>query len=677
MRAWVVLAVVVGLGMEMMGQQGATKPSTAHAKAMGAKGATAAGAGTMAAITDPREIQSKPNAQMQKFSIEQLYATRQVGATAWSPDGRQIAFISNMGGTNNLWLVPSDGGWPTQLTISKQRQAAPAWSPDGKYIVYESDYNGNEQWDLFLVEPGNGKVTNITNTPNVSEEAPAWSPDGKLLAYASKPKDGSSYEINLMEMLTRTSRAMTENTPKNLSNYGPVWSHDGKWIAYEQSNADGRDSNIFVLEVATGKSTNVTPHEGERLYETGDWSPDGKQLLITSNAGNGYMNAGLLEVATKKIEWLTQAKSDVQAGNFSPDGKRVTWTVNEDGNASLVVRDLARKLDVMAVRRGVNSPGGAESAFTKDGKKLLFYHNGATAPSDVWVYDFTAKQSQQVTRSLVGGLRSSDMVDPQLVHYPSRDGKFTISAFVYTPYNAPRDGTHPLVLYIHGGPTAQWMNGFNRMAQYLANEGYVVMAPNYRGSTGYGREFMDANRYDMGGGDLDDVLAGAAWMEKSGYIDPKKLVVMGGSYGGYLTMMAVTKHPEMWAAGVAIVPFVNWFTEIQNEDPVLREYDLATMGNPDDPKDKARLEERSPINYVDDIKAPLLMLAGGNDPRCPKSETMQVVDAVKKRGGTIDYKIYEDEGHGFARVANQIDAYQRVADFILQHVPAPDCGCTL
>ena len=186
---------------------------------------------------------------------------------------------------------------------------------------------------------------------------------------------------------------------------------------------------------------------------------------------------------------------------------------------------------------------------------------------------------------------------------------------------------------------------------------------------------MDANRLDMGGGDLQDNLAAVDFMMKSGYIDQKKLVVTGGSYGGYMTMMAVTKAPEMWAAGVPIVPFVNWFTEVEHEDPLLQQSDLATMGDP--VKNKALWEDRSPINFVDSIKTPLLLLAGGNDPRCPKSEAQQVADAIKKRGGIVEFKIYENEGHGFARVENQIDAYKRVADFLKKYVPAPDCGCSL
>jgi dipeptidyl aminopeptidase/acylaminoacyl peptidase len=243
------------------------------------------------------------------------------------------------------------------------------------------------------------------------------------------------------------------------------------------------------------------------------------------------------------------------------------------------------------------------------------------------------------------------------------------------PYNLPRNGEHPAIVYVRGGPAAQTMNTFGRFVQYMANQGYIVIAPNYRGSTGYGKEFQQANLFDMGGGDLQDVLAAADWIKQTGYVNPKKLILMGGSYGGYLTMMGVTKAPEMWAAGVPIVPFVNWFTEIQNEDPVLQQSDLATMGDP--VKNKALYEERSPINFVDQIKAPLYLLAGGNDPRCPKTEAQQVVDAVKKRGGVAEYKVYANEGHGFAKVENQIDAYKRVADFLKAHVPPADCGCSL
>src|SRR5581483_9263912 len=622
------------------------------------------------AITDPKQIKSKPNAEVeqnqQSLSIERLYMTRAIGGTSWSPDGKMVVFVSNISGRNNLWLVPAEGGWPTQLTISDQRQSSPSWSPDGKWIAYQSDYDGDEQWDIFFVSPKTGQVVNVTKTREIAEENPTWSPDGRYLAYAVKPKTSSVYEIDVFDTLMRDTKHLTTNTPNDKYNSAPVWSKDGKWIAYTQSQAKGTDANIFVAEVATGKSTLVTPHDGEQLYSANDFSPGGKHLLITSNAGNGYDNVGLLDIATKKVQWLTQDKWEISAGNFSPDGKLVTWTANVDGNTNIYTHDVASgRTTSLPLPAGVNSTGGSESAFTRDGTQMLYYHNGPNAPKDAWVYSLATRKFHQVTRSLLAGTRPQDMVEPYLVHYPSRDGKWTISAFLYVPYNMQHNGQNAAIVYVHGGPTSQTVNSFNRFVQHMVNQGYMVIAPNYRGSTGYGKEFQQANLFDMGGGDLQDVLAAADFVKQTGFVDPKKLAIVGGSYGGYMSMMAVTKAPEVWAAAVPIVPFVNYFTEIENEDPVLREMDLATMGDP--VKNKDLFTDRSPIFFVDRIKAPLLLLAGGNDPRCPKSETLQVVDAIKKRGGVAEYKIYENEGHGFARVENQIDAYKRVSDFLKAH----------
>ncbi len=640
------------------------------------------------AITDPKQITSRPDARVEKnLTIEKLYMTRQVGGATWSPDGNTVAFISNMSGRNNLWTVAADGGWPMQLTVSDQRQTSPTWSPDGKWIAYMSDYDGDEQWDIFLVSPKTGKVVNVTNTRQIAEESPAWSPDGRYLAYMVKPKTSSVFEIDVYDTVLRDVKHVTTGTAKDRMNVAPIWSPDAKSIVYTQEQSKGTDSNIFIADVSSGGSTLLTPHEGEKLHSANDVSPDGKYVLITSNAANGYDNAGLLELATKKIHWLTQDKWEIAGDSFAPDGKSLLYTANVDGNNEIYSYDLASgKARALPLPKGLNWPNGRRSPFTRDGSRLLYTHTGATAPGDLWVYTFAGKsaaksndtddtKSRQLTHSLVGGVRAEDMAEPQLVHYPSKDGKWQISALVYVPYNLPRNGQHPAIVYVHGGPAAQTVNSFNRFVQYMVNQGYLVIAPNYRGSTGYGKEFQQANLFDMGGGDLQDVLAAADWIKQTGYVDPKKLILMGGSYGGYLTMMGVTKAPDLWAAGVPIVPFVNWFTEIQNEDPILQQSDLATMGDLE--TNKARYEERSPINFVDQIKAPLYLLAGGNDPRCPKSETQQVVDAVKKRGGVAEVKIYENEGHGFARVENQIDAYKRVADFLIAHVPPADCGCEL
>jgi len=631
---------------------------------------------TLQAITDPTKLESKTVPDMQSFSIDKLYMTRAIGGSAWSPGGKQVAFIANISGRNNLWLVPATGGWPMQLTISDQRQSQPTWSPDGNWIAYTSDHDGDEQWDIFLVSPKTGEVTNLTLSPESAEVEPAWSPDSKQLAYATKPKTGSSCEIELIDIATHHVRPLTKDTPKELSNHNPIFSRDGKFIVYTQSHADGKDSNVLMVDLASGQSTNLTPHDGRHNYFASDIAPDGKTVLITSDARNEYNNVALVDIGTKKIDWLTDEKWELSAGSFAPDGKSLTWDANVDGRSDIYLYDVAqRHAEALPAKPGLNFDGGDRTPFTRDGSRLLYFHNSSGAPTDLWVYDRASRESQQITHALVAGLRSSDMVEPYLVHYPSRDGKWTISAFAYVPNNIQRNGKFPAIVYIHGGPAAQSVDSFNRFIQYIVNQGYLVIAPNYRGSTGYGKAFTDANLGDAGGQELNDVLDAGEWIKKSGFVDPQKLIVMGGSYGGYLSMMAVTKAPEMWAAGVPIVPFVNWFTEIANEDPSLREYDLATMGDP--VKNKALYEDRSPINFVDQIKAPLLLLAGGNDPRCPAEESQQVAEAVKKRGGIVQVKIYKDEGHGFSRVENQIDAYQRVSDFLKVRVPSPGCGCSV
>ena len=628
------------------------------------------------AVTDPKQLQTVRVDDLRTFTAEKLFNTRTIGGSTWSPDGKQVAFIANITGRDNLWIIPATGGWPVQLTSGEQRQTLPRWSPDGKWIAYMSDTDGDEMWDIFLVSPITGEVVNLTATRKTDEEIPAWSPDGKQIACMTRAKDSPSFEIDIIEVETRKTRHITRDSPREFGNYFPFWSPDGKALAWTQANLTGKDSNILVMELASGATTNLTEHTGDKFFRAASFSPDGKRILVTSSAANGYANVTLLDVATRKISWLTEDKWEIAAGDFAPSGKSVTWTANVDGDQEIYLYDIdTKKTTRLDIPQGWNSFTPGAGAFSRDGGRLLYYHESGSSPRDLWSFDLKSGSSLQLTQSLFGGLRATDMVEPVLVHYPSADGKFTLSAFAYVPHSIQRNAKFPAIVYIHGGPASQATNSFDPVLQYLLNLGYLVIAPNYRGSSGYGKEFQEANHQDAGGAELEDVVAAARFIQQSGFVDPSKLVVMGRSYGGYLTMMAVTKHPEMWAAAVPIVPFVNWLTEFKSADPQVQEFDRQFMGDP--VKDKALWEDRSPINFIDRVKAPLLLLAGGNDPHCPKSEAKQVSDEIKQRGGRVQLKIYENEGHAFSRVENLIDACKRVGDFLKVNVPSPGCGCTV
>jgi len=627
-------------------------------------------------VTDATKLVSKSLPDFKPLSLEKFFTTRQFESAAWSPDGKQIVFTSNISGRMNAWTISATGGWPKQLSVSNQRQNGLAWSPDGNWISYISDKDGDEVWDVFVVNAHTGEEMNLTLSSKTEEGRASWSPDSKRIAYQVRPKDKPAYELDVMEIATKKTTHITQNTPADRLNSGALWSRDGKFLAWTLEYADEKNSDVMIADLATGKVENLTNHGKDQLFTAAAWSPDGKSILITSDASNGYANVGLLDVASRKIKWLTNDKWELEAVDFTPDGKRVIWTANIDGDQGVYVTDLdSGKQEKLPIPTGINSMYDIPSAVSPDGTKLLYMHDGASSPRAVWVYDFASKKNTQITEALLAGFPQQELVEPTLVHFPSKDGKFTLSAWAYVPYNIQPNAKYPAIVYVHGGPVDQSTTSFYPLLQYFVNLGYVVIAPNYRGSSGYGKVFQDANRMDAGGAELQDIVDSVEFIKKSHYVDPKNIVLMGRSYGGYLTLMGVTKFPDLWSAGVPIVPFANWFTAYQNEDPTLQASDHQFMGDP--VTNKALWTDRSPAFFVDRIKAPLMILAGGHDPRCPKTEAEAVADAIRKRGGKVQLKVYEDEGHAFSKMENILDAYKRVSDFLKTYAPSPGCGCSV
>ena len=624
--------------------------------------------------TDPKSISAPANLNARPIPIEDLFFSRGVSSPSWSPDGREIVFSTNITGRMNLWKVNAAGGWPLQMGVSDDRQSGARFSPDGRWIVYAEDRGGNEYTDLYAIPSSGGAPINLTNTPEVREDNALFSRDGSMVALQYKTRQSPVTDIGVMDWNTRQVRNLTHEKTKDHEWELTAWSSDSRYIYANRMNAGATDAEIYQIDVKSGAVTNLTPHPGKTyIIVSDDISRDGRSLLVTSNEKGGYNNVGLLDVDSKKITWVTDTQWEAQGGNFAPDGKSFSYSINADGRTSVYLQPIGQAAKRLDFPEGLTSTAGVPTAFSPDGKSLIVLHQSSQRPTDYWIYDLQAGKSRQLTFSAVAGLNPASLPPSQLVHYKSFDGQI-ISAFLWMPFNLKRDGSNPAIVLPHGGPTGQTADSLNRNVAALASRGYICIAPNVRGSTGYGMEFQKANYKDLGGGDLQDEIYATRFLVDTGYVNAKKIGIAGGSYGGFMTLMAIGKTPEVWAAAVDLFGIIDWFKMLEHEDPSLQEYEKSLLGDP--VTDRTVYENTSPLKYIQRATAPLLVLQGENDIRVPKQQAEQVVDVLKKAGKTVEVKYYPLEGHGFAKRENQIDSIRRTVDWFDKYLkgastPAP------
>jgi dipeptidyl aminopeptidase/acylaminoacyl peptidase len=621
-------------------------------------------------ITDPKSVNSPANPQAAPIPIEDLAVTRGVGDVAWSVDGTSVFISTNLTGRYNLWRVEAEGSWPAQLTQSEDFQDRLVPSPDGSALLFNQDVGGNERYDLYSVPTRGGPVTQLTTTPDVSEEDAFFSPDGRTVALKVKPVSGATYNIVLMEFSTRQIRPLTQESAAD-RNWDVVgWMPDGRSLIANRTKVDGSEASIWRIDVASGAKSAVSIEKARVYIAASSLSPDGRLLAISSNEKTGQMRAGILELATRQYRWLKPTPWEQFSGQFSPDGKLLVTRTSEDGRATLGLVDVGTVAErTLNFPRGYNNEATSLTpAFAPDSKRLLVLHSAANTPSDVWIADVTTAENRALTRLSMASLAPEKLAGSQIVTYRSFDGT-PVSAVLTVPFNLKRDGSNAAILFPHGGPTAQAEDYFSRIAAALASRGYFVMQPNVRGSTGYGREFQLANVGDLGGGDLKDVLAARDFLIATGYVDPKRVGITGGSYGGYMTLMALGKAPDAFAAGVQLYGIINWFTMYETSDPLLQQYLISLLGDP--VKNKAAYEASSPLTYIRQAKAPLLSLQGENDIRVPRGQAQEIADILKARGTDVEVVFYPEEGHGFAKRENQIDSLRRTVAWFEKYLKPP------
>lgn len=589
-------------------------------------------------------------------------------------DGQCLYFLSDLTGVPALWSVElsTPGAWPEPLITGLDRVQVAHPSPVTGRLAISADVGGAERTQIFLLEERGHLPRRLTPQDDAIYLFGGWHPDAKTLALSSNERDALYFDVELLNTETHERRTLWQ---ADATCYADAFSPDGRSLLVRRIDTPS-DQAVFVLDVQSGSMTRLTAGGTPAVYENLSWSHDGRQVLAISDVGREFRALVTIDTATGQMQPVVAPPCDVDTFAVSPNGQLLIYTLNRGGVSEVRLRELAdggdRRIDLSAGQAHDGYRWVPTFSWLPDSSAAAFAFSEPTSPADVFLVRVDTGDVERVTRSWRAGLDPATLAPAELVDYPTFDGR-KIPAFVFAPPHAPRDGTGAALFFVHGGPESQTRAVFNPIIQYLAHRGLTVIAPNVRGSSGYGREYLTLDDVEKRLDSVRDLAAGAAWAVKSGLAHPKRIAVMGGSYGGFMVLAALTEHPDLWAAGVDIVGIANFVTFLERTGPWRRHLREAEYGSLEHHREL--LERISPIHKADQIVAPLFVVHGANDPRVPIHEAEQLVGRLRELGRPVEYLRYENEGHGLAKLANKLDAYPKIADFLDRHlgvVSAPD-----
>jgi dipeptidyl aminopeptidase/acylaminoacyl peptidase len=594
--------------------------------------------------------------------FEQFFALRRtyfLNNLAFSPDSRQISYVHDGSGLFNLWTSPVDGGAARQLTSGDEDAVRHhRWTPSG--IVLELDHLGAEQWQLNVLPPGGiGWPSPITDRQDVQYQVGPVADDGRRMLFDGNQERATDVAIYLLDIPTGRYRVVLDREGRQF--YAGPWHPDGRQAAVADVRGN-TDQFVFLLDTETGELRNLTPHEGEESNTPIGFSAGGDRLYNITDRGAEQSFIETIDLATGRRDAYIQSAWGIEQVDLSADRRRIAYTIDEDGYSRFHAYDIeaGRELPFPEMPQGVCS----QFAISPDGRLVGGLVATGTRVFDVYVADIDAGRVTRITENFLGGIPESELVEPELVHYPTFDGK-QIPAWLYRPRWA--EGSVPVLLSIHGGPETQERTHVTRSSsfyQYLLSRGIAVLAPNIRGSTGYGKSFQKLIHRDWGGDELKDIDYAARWLRTQSWADSTRIAVYGASFGGFATLSAMTRLPDYWRCGIDLVGPSNLVTFAKAVPPHWRALMKEWVGDPEEEVDF--LMSRSPITYVENMKAPLLVLQGANDPRCVKPESDQMVERLRSIGVDVEYHVFEDEGHDFSKRANQLKAYRLISAFLFK-----------
>ena len=593
-----------------------------------------------------------------QYTIEQFMATVSLGGASFSADEKRILFHSNESGIFNAYTLSVNGGKPEALTKSTTDTTfAVSFFPNDDRILYTRDKGGDENNHLYVREL-DGSEKDLTPGDKLKASFAGWRPDGSAFFVSSNERDPKVFDIYRVDAKTYARALFYKN--ENAYSIGAI-SRDEKWIALDKTNTT-LDSDIYLYDVAKGETKHLTPHTGAINFSATTFDPSSQRLFLRTSEGGEFARLRTYDLTSAAMKDHEKADWDVVTTYFSRDGKYRVTAVNQDGSIAIRVVEGADEKPVKLP----TLPGGEIRGvtFSKSSARMAFYLNGDRSPSNLYVYDFKSKQAKALTQSLSKEIDAKDLVEAEVVRFKSFDG-MVIPNIYYKPHGASATNKVPALVYVHGGPGGQTSRGYNAQIQYLVNHGYAVLGINNRGSSGYGKTFYAADDRKHGREPLWDCVEAKTYLASLGYIDSERIGIIGGSYGGYMTLAALAFRPEAFKVGVDIFGVSNWLRTLESIPPYWESFRKSLYAEIGDPvKDKEMLIAASPLFHAKEIKKPLIVIQGANDPRVIKPESDEIVDAVKKNGVPVEYVVFPDEGHGFSKKKNSIEANRKILEFL-------------
>ncbi len=598
-----------------------------------------------------------------QYQIEDFIQTVGVSGASFNANESRILFSSNKSGIWNVYSMPVTGGEWSQVTKSTtDNNYAVSYFPNDDRALTTRDQGGNELNHVYVIGL-DGKETDLTPGDKHQANFNGFSHDGAFFYVSSNERDPKFFDLYRYDSKTYKRTLFYTNT--NGYEIGPI-SRDERWLALSKTNTTN-DSDLFLANIADGKLTKISEHKGEANFAGQDFSPDSKSLYFTANDAGEFATLRRVDLTSLKHEVVQDAGWDIMYSYFSHNGKYRVTAISEDGSTKLEIVDVASGKPIKLPKLPAGEIRGG--TISRSEKQLAFYLNGDRQPNDMYLFDFK-NEPKQLTRSLNPAIDPQDLVSSSVVRFKSFDG-MEIPNILWKPHQATAKNKAPALVWVHGGPGGQTTRAHSAFIQYLANHGYVVLGINNRGSSGYGKTFFAADDGKHGREPLWDTVAAKKYLQSLDYVDADKIGIIGGSYGGYMTVAALAFQPEEFKVGVDIFGVTNWLRTLESIPPYwesFREALYKEIGNPTTQRDF--LIETSPLFHADKINKPLMVLQGANDPRVIKPESDEIVAAVKKNGVPVEYVVFADEGHGFTKKKNQIEGYGKVLIFLDKYLRA-------